>query len=219
MYIERLSTSLPKRLDYGNNEQVISAIAKEAQSEAFLTKLGFTGDDVADKKHHGGLERAVCFYPHEHYSYWEEQFNLSLPKAAFGENITVSGLLEREVYLGNIYRVGDAMIQITQARTPCRTIVQHTGIADFLVHIIRTGFTGYLAKVLHEGTVYADSTIELLEEPPIKMSVLRCNEIYYHERENLSDVNQLLQIESLAEEWRDMLNKRKQQITNKVARD
>lgn len=81
---------------------------------------GFSGDEQADRKHHGGVEKAVCVYPVEHYEYWHEHLpELALPHGAFGENLTTSGLLESGVSVGDVYELGEAIVQVSQPRQPC----------------------------------------------------------------------------------------------------
>ena len=101
------------------------------------------------------------------------------PFFAFGENLTVTNMLEADVCIGDIYKIGDAVIQITQGRIPCSTIDRYTEANTLLKRLIETGYTGFLARVLEEGTICADSTIELVEKHPARISVLYCNEVYF----------------------------------------
>ncbi|MBJ8032143.1 MOSC domain-containing protein, partial [Bacillus cereus group sp. N21] len=77
------------------------------------------GDGQADLVHHGGVDKAVCVYSGEHYSYWEETLNQDLEYGAFGENITVSGMREEDVCIGDTFELGEAIVQVTQPRQPC----------------------------------------------------------------------------------------------------
>ncbi|WP_204556869.1 MOSC domain-containing protein [Bacillus ectoiniformans] len=194
-------------MTYGE-KQVHTAICKDIIEEAFLTKDGFRGDDVADKKHHGGPDRAVCVYPYEHYQLWEKEFHTVLPPAAFGENLTVAGMLEQDVCIGDIYRLGDAVIQVTQGRVPCSTITKRIPIPELLKRLVDTGFTGYLCRVLEEGVVRKDSSIELIERHPMKVSIQFTNEVKYHQKTDKEAIRKILNVKELADEWRDSLEKR-----------
>jgi len=206
--IHALSTGLPKEMKKdGMKRSIITGIKKDRVEEVFLTKDGFKGDDVADKRNHGGPDRAVCFYPLEHYKKWEEELGRVLPNAAFGENLTVTNMLEENVYIGNIYKVGTALVQITQGRIPCSTIDQYTEADTLLKRTIETGFTGYLARVLEEGTITSQSTIELVEEHPEKMSILTCNQVYFA-NEDWKAMEEIASIEPLAADWKRRLAKR-----------
>lgn len=186
---------------------MITGICKQPIENAFLSYNGFNKDDVADKKHHGGPDRAVCLYPAEHYPLWNREFDCLLPPAAFGENLTVSGLTESEVCIGDIYKVGDALIQVTQGRIPCNTIDQRLGY-PMMKHMIETGFTGYLCRVVQEGNVRADSKISLHEKNVHGVTVLEANTTYFHNPKDIEGLRRVLAIEPLAQDWKNKFGKR-----------
>ncbi len=138
-------------MKYGDGLEINTGIRKETVEEAFLTREGFRGDSVANLRFHGGPDRAVCVYPYEHYSRWAEEFERPLPASAFGENLTVSNMLEADVHIGDTFQLGEAVIQITQSRIPCSTITKRTNHPLLLKRMVETGFTGYLCRVLVEG--------------------------------------------------------------------
>lgn len=202
------ATGKPKTLKLNGGKDMVSGIAKEKTAKAFLTWDGFAGDGVADTRHHGGQDRAVCIYPHEHYAYWEREFGVALPASAFGENLTVTGMAERDVHIGDVYRVGEALIQITQSRIPCSTISRRLGIPEILPRIIETGFTGYLCKVIEEGTVTQDSDISCVSVHPARVTILESNDVYFRKYTNRPVVERVLSVEELAGKWREGLEKR-----------
>ncbi|MHA6261086.1 MOSC domain-containing protein [Sporosarcina sp. CAU 1771] len=207
------SIGLPKKMDYANGKEIESAICKDTVEEAFLTKQGFQGDGVADIRFHGGPDRAVCVYSQEHYSLWNKEFETTLPHSAFGENLTVTNMNEHQVHIGDTFRLGDALIQITQGRIPCSTITKRTQIPLLLARIIETGYTGYLCRVLEEGTVRRDSKITLINPHPSRVSVSYANQIYFHNRTDSEGINKVLSVQELASDWRDRLEKRLNQLT------
>ncbi len=200
--IRTFSTGLPKTMQYAQNKEVETGICKNSVEEAFLSKTGFNGDGVADLLHHGGPDRAVCVYPFEHYARWNEELKTTLPPSTFGENLTVTSMLEESVHIGDIYRLGDATIQITQGRVPCSTITQRTGLPILLKRMVQTGFSGYLCRVLEEGTVRNDSSLTLVNPHPDKVSVLFCNQVRLHNSQSIDDIRKILAVEELADEWR-----------------
>ena len=117
--LKNFSIGLPPKMKYGLDKEIDTGICKQTTEEAFLTKEGFRGDGVADLRYHGGTDRAVCVYPDEHYSLWEKEFNHTFSSSTFGENLTVTNMLEKDVYIGDIFRIGEAVIQKTQGRIPC----------------------------------------------------------------------------------------------------
>lgn len=212
--IHTLAVGLPKELDYGNGQSMITAIDKREVHGVYLATQGFEGDDVADKKHHGGPDRAVCLYPAEHYVQWEKELGKTLPTAAFGENLTVTNMLEADVCIGDIYKIGDAVIQITQGRIPCSTIDRYTEANILLKRLIETGYTGFLARVINEGNISAKSKIELVERHPARLSVLHCNKVYYQNDDALA-MKRIQAVDALAEDWKRKLEKRIQLLQSR----
>jgi MOSC domain-containing protein YiiM len=211
--LKNFSTGLPKKMKYGDDKEIDTGICKQTIEEAFLTKEGFQGDGVADLRYHGGPDRAVCVYPYEHYSLWEKEFKNTLPSSTFGENLTVTNMLEKDVYIGDIFRLGDAVIQITQGRIPCSTITKRTNNPSILKRMVQTGFTGYLCRVLEEGSVRKDSKITLLESHPKQVSILYGNEIYFHKQKDVEGIKRVLGVQELAYEWRKLLVNRLDKLT------
>lgn len=205
-----LAVGLPSKMLYGENNEMITAICKEGIEETYLTKEGFKGDGVAHEQFHGGPDRAVCIYPFEHYSLWEKEFQVKLPLAAFGENLTVTNMLEKDVCIGDIYQIGNAIIQVTQSRRPCNTINNRTNV-DFK-RFIETGYTGYFCRVLKEGIVRKDSNIGLIEQQSNRVSILYSNEIYYHKHSDVSGMKKILAAPGLAEALRIRLNDRLEKL-------
>lgn len=190
-----------------NDQLEQSAIGKSKVAEAFLSKFGFALDGVANTKAHGGPDRAVCLYPYEHYTLWEKEFGKRLSLPAFGENITTIGMTEKEMYIGDVVQIGDAVIEVTQGRVPCSTISKHNGIPPLLNRVFETCLTGYFFRVIKEGTIYANAEIKLMDRVQENYSILRGNQILFHEQENLEAIEEMLQLKAISDEWRNRFNK------------
>ena len=206
--INYFAIGLPEKMKYGEDKEMLTGIRKKEVQEAFLSKDGFQGDGVANTKNHGGADRAVCMYPYEHYAFWEKYFGQALPPAAFGENLTVTNMLEEDVYLGDIFRIGDAVVQVTQGRVPCNTIDRRLDMTPLLKGMVKTGYTGYLCRVLEEGMVRSDSKISLVEAHPNQVSVFFANHLYFHQPKNREGHEKVLEVQELAKKWRDPLTER-----------
>ena len=211
--IKHLAVGTPVTMAYGKGKEMQTAIHKAEVDRVFLSKDGFENDEVADKKNHGGPDRAVCIYPYEHYALWEKEFNQSLPAAAFGENLTVTNMLEKDVHIGDIFQIGDAAVQVTQGRVPCHTIDRRFGMTPIMKAMVKSGFTGYLCKVLEEGEVRADSAISLIQSHPKQISVLYANEVNFHRPKDIEGIQKVLEVEELTGEWREFLTKRLSKLT------
>lgn len=136
-----------------------SAIAKQAVDRPLMLGLdGLAGDRVADPVHHGGPDKAVHLYPVEHYAFWRERYPdvavLERP-GAFGENFSCAGLTEERLCLGDVFRVGDALVECSHARQPCWKLNHRLGKPDIITTVVKTGRSGSYFRVLETGQVRA----------------------------------------------------------------
>lgn len=173
-----------------------------------MGKLGLAGDEQADLVHHGGPDKAVHAYSYDRFAYWEQELGIAINPSAFGENLTVEGLTEADVQIGDIYRVGEALVQVCQPRVPCNKVNLKFGRTDVLPRIIETGYSGYYLRVLEEGTVQAGDAFTLVERNPAAPSVLFCNQVRYHQPENREAMLRLVETPAFAEAWIAGIRKR-----------
>lgn len=182
---------------------------EEVEEQAWLGKTGFTGDEVADKKNHGGPEKAVFAYPIKHYTYWKKDLeNPMIDVGAMGENLAVLEMDEFSVCIGDIYQFGDAVIQVSQPRQPCWKPARRFRVKDFALRIQNSGRTGWYFRVLEEGHVISRIDIELLERPYPQWTIAACNEVMHLYKGDLRLTQQLASCALLAENWKRTLNKR-----------
>src|SRR5580704_2807736 len=129
-----------------------------------LKKLNFAGDGQADLSAHGGIDKAVYCYPIEHYDFWRREIGRgSLPMGQFGENVTTEGLLESELRIGDILRMGTAAVQVSEPRIPCYKLVMRMDAgSDFSVRFLAANRTGFYCRVLEEGVVGRSDAIALV---------------------------------------------------------
>ena len=160
---------------------------------------GFEGDGQADRVNHGGPDKAVCVYPIEHYVYWEEQLGKKLEYSAFGENITVSGLLENEVCIGDVYEIGSCLLQVSQPRFPCFKLSQKHGPADMPAKVLSTGYSGFYFRVLREGAVAAGDAVVKVGSGEGAFTVRRVLRAMEVGRKDKSDLKELTVLSSLTE--------------------
>jgi MOSC domain-containing protein YiiM len=146
-----------------------SSIGKQpVEGRLWLTKTGLRGDEQADLTAHGGLEKAVHHFAADRYAYWRDQMPDVAAKfrpGGFGENISSSGLTEDDLCIGDIIRLGGAIVQITQGRQPCWKLSLHIGREDMAMRFQKSGWTGWYYRVLQEGFVEAGDPVELEERP------------------------------------------------------
>ncbi|HTP86320.1 MAG TPA: MOSC domain-containing protein [Bryobacteraceae bacterium] len=137
-----------------------------------LRRHNLAGDRQADLTVHGGPYKAVYLYPLEHYRYWAEQLaDAELPHGTFGENLTTSGLLEEAVRIGDRFRIGSAVLQVTQPRMPCYKLNVRFDRADMVKRFWKSGFSGIYFSVVEEGELGAGDAIEQVGSGPEDISV------------------------------------------------
>lgn len=208
--IVSLNTGKPAPLMYKNKE-VASAIKKLPVTDTiFLSYINFDGDEQADLVNHGGRDKAVCVYPYEHYPYWEGELKTRLEMGAFGENLTTKGLLETEACIGDIYRLGEAVVQISQPRQPCYKLAARYGAQDMPLRVQDTGYTGFYFRVLREGKVSWADRLILEQCHPLGVTISFANRIKYIDKENQEAIHTILAVEELSDSWRASLAKRLQ---------
>lgn len=122
------------------------------------------GDTVADLRVHGGWSKAVYAYPAEHYAFWREELpGHDLPWGTFGENLTIEGLREEGVVIGERFHIGTAELEVTEPRLPCFKLAIKIGRPDIIKRFLRSGRTGFYLAIVHEGEVGAGDEIERLD--------------------------------------------------------
>jgi len=193
---------------------------KQPAAEAVrLNRLGFEGDGVADPVHHGGMDKAVLCYAAQHYPLWRQEFQQmeaiaehfpveQFGEGAFGENLTVSGLSEEKVCLGDVYQVGTAKIQVSQPRQPCWKLGRRWRLKQLTALAVSTGRMGWYVRVIEEGDISAGQAMTLLERTLEDWPIARLNELFYRDRSNLEDAQQMADCDVLADAWRDEFRKR-----------
>lgn len=189
-----------------------SAIAKlQVEGELTLTERGLAGDKQAEKVIHGGPDRALCHYPREHYAYWmqvlPEQSGLFYAPA-FGENLSTEGLTERNVFIGDIFRWGETLIQVTQPRSPCFKLNYHFQVANMAEIMQASGRVGWLYRVIAGGKVNASEPLELASRNS-DVSVFDAAAIAWHMPFDDDQYRRLMSAAGLSVSWMRTMQKRR----------
>ncbi|HEH9404688.1 TPA: MOSC domain-containing protein [Aeromonas bestiarum] len=190
---------------------LVSAIDKHvAGNPLWCSFSGLEGDEQSDQCHHGGPDRALHYYPADHYPWWhnwQAALGLAAPRtpwqpAAFGENLSGLGLTEVEACIGDVYRLGEALIQISQPRSPCFKLNQRFGYGRMSQVMQLNGRCGWLLRVLEEGTVAPQETMELVDRPYPALTVKRTADILFNQLRDEADLLLLLENPALSPNWR-----------------
>ena len=194
-----------------------SAIDKQAVEIEFRIGVeGLEGDEQADRRNHGGPDRALNHYPADHYPYWQRAFpdaRIAFEPGAFGENLTTRGWTEDQACIGDTFRLGGAVIQIAQPRFPCWKLSQHTGVDDMAREVIATGRSGWLYRVLEPGVARPGDELVPLDAHPARVSIAELWEIQNTHRPELAALERVAGLEPLAEAWRRRFRSRLQWLS------
>jgi len=171
-----------------------------------LGVLGLAGDEQANRRVHGGPDKAVCVYSIHHAPWWRE--TLGVPEwgaGAVGENFTVTGQTETSVCLGDIYEVGSALVQVSQPRSPCRTLARRWERTDLPKRVVQSGRSGWYLRVLREGRVETGMALMLVERPFPDWTIARVNDVSYGLVPGIGedDLRALAEVPVLAAAWHD----------------
>jgi MOSC domain-containing protein YiiM len=200
------------RLLVDGPERVYSAIAKQRVrpgTTLWLSTGNLAGDAQADLSVHGGPDKAVYAYPSEHLGRWSEELGKPLGDAAFGENLSTRGVVETDVGIGDVWRWGDALLQVSQPRWPCFKLAVHRGRRDVQQRMRSSGRTGWYLRVLQPGEVVAGAPIEIVHPDPAGLTVADAH-LAMRDR-HLADrarTEALAAHDALAAQWRDPLRER-----------
>jgi len=185
-----------------------SAIAKTPVTEPVrIGWTGFAGDAVADPIHHGGWDKAIHLYPQDHYGWWRERLGshpLLTQPGAFGENIASSGLVETDLCIGDRFRLGTALVEVSHGRQPCWKLDHRFGARDIMATIVRTGKCGIYFRVIEEGEAQASAVMEMVDRVAPEWTVDRVFRLLIgggHKKDPAA-VRELAGMKLLAEAWR-----------------
>ncbi|MCG3087150.1 MOSC domain-containing protein [Sporosarcina cyprini] len=206
--IRSLNVGKPIELPFGNKRVTTGIQKKPISKPVFLTTVNFIGDGQGDLVHHGGIDKAVCAYPAEHYPYWEEQLGRPLPYGAFGENLTLEGLTEKDVCIGDSFQIGESIVQVSQPRQPCYKLGLLYERKDMPLLVQNSGFTGFYFRVLQEGMVSPSDELIPLHSQEKAISVAEANRIMHHDKSDLDAVQHILKVNELSGNWRKTFERR-----------
>lgn len=205
-----LNVGLPRSLAHGEGHVESGIFKSSVQRSLSLGEMGLEGDGQADLEHHGGPDKAVCVYAVEHLPYWGERLGLGLEPGAFGENFSVEGLVETEVRIGDVYRIGTATAQVSQPRIPCFKLSARHGEKELALWVKETGYTGFYLRCLEPGEVRAGDGIFLVKRPEHGPTVAEANRIMHGDKKDAAGTERLRATPELSDEWKRMLKSRMQ---------
>jgi MOSC domain-containing protein YiiM len=182
-----ISTNIakPTKIIWNGKEVTTGIYKKPTKDPVYLAKNNVKKDEISDRVNHGGVYKACYIFSSEQYPYWKGLYpNLEWTWGMFGENLTVADFDERKVYLGDIYKVGKALVQVTQSREPCYKLGYKFGNQGIIKQFIDHGFGGTYLSVLEEGFVANNDQFTLVHRPDNSITVAELFHLVFAKEKN-----------------------------------
>jgi MOSC domain-containing protein YiiM len=193
----------------GGSKKHKSGIFKTPVSEPiFLDYLGFEGDGVGDLKIHGGRDKAICAYCVEHLPFWSKKLQREISPGSFGENLSLLGMPETDINIGDIFDIGSAQVQVSQPRQPCHKLNKVFNDQTMACSVKKSGFSGYYFRVLKTGVVESHSLLKKTQKGSNEFSIEKANALLRKGGSNIPDMEELISIQALSDEWQKLIQKR-----------
>jgi MOSC domain-containing protein YiiM len=205
-----LNIALPEKINLngGSKKHLTAFFKKRVDGKIFLDELGFHGDGVGDSRIHGGKDLAICAYFVDHFPYWQAELDKEMNPGSFGENLSLSGITEKQINIGDIFRLGEAEIEVSQPRQPCHKLNKVFDLQEMACKVQKTGYTGCYFRVKKTGWVEPNSVFKRIQEGLEKISVEMVNVLMFKEKKNPDLLKKVVSLQELSEEWRKKFRKR-----------
>ena len=203
MKVISVNVGLPREVMW-KGKTVTTGIFKEpVRGPVALDALNFAGDRQADLRVHGGPDKAVYVYPVEHYDFWRNELpGVELPFGSFGENLTVEGLLENEINIGDRFRIGTAELVVRQPRLPCYKLAVRFQRDDIIKRFLDSRRTGFYFAVTREGELGAGDRIEILSRDQNGVTVPDIVRLYLDGDKDPDGLARAASVEALPDNWK-----------------
>lgn len=171
--IKQLFRGTPAPLHH--RPEVMSAIDRHEVDHLVVYQDHIEGDEVANKVHHGGIHRVLHHYPAEHLTYWATVYPYTeFTPGSMGENLSATGLTEKNVCIGDVFEIGELLCLVTEPRKPCGTICEQYAIKGLARKVQNESRTGWFYRILKPGTIRPGDKIKLKERPHPELTVDAC---------------------------------------------
>lgn len=195
-----ISTNIAKSqfVTINGKQQQTGIYKKPTNQPIYLDKEEVKGDEISNRQVHGGEFKACYLFSADNYPYWKNLYpQFTWDYGMLGENLTVEGLDETQLHVGDIYKLGSAIIQVTQPREPCTTFAAKMGSADIMQQFIAHGRPGTYVRVLKQGNVNVGDSIELVEKATNSVSIAAFFKLLFERNKNQEHLKLLVDNESI----------------------
>ncbi len=209
MKLLSVNVSLPREVLHERETVSTGIFKRPVAGRVMLRTSNLDGDGQADLENHGGIHRAAYAYSIENYYHWRRELGRDeFAFGQFGENFTVERMVEDNIHIGDVFRVGDALVEVSQPRPPCFKLGIKMGMAGFPKQFLASGRIGFYLRVLEEGEVGAGDAFERVESDLERMTVREMSRLLFFEPKNLEGAKRALRVRALSPGWRDSFEER-----------
>jgi MOSC domain-containing protein YiiM len=209
MKLLSVNVSPPAEVVHGGKTVTTGIFKEPVDGRVMFRTLNLDGDGQADLIGHGGIHKAAYAYSVENYDYWKRELGRTdFTFGQFGENFTVEGMLEDGIHVGDVFRVGGALVEVTQPRVPCFKLGIKMGLPRFVKMFLASCRVGFYLRVLEEGEVGAGDGFERVRTDPERMTVREICRLLYFDRGNLEGARRALRVRALSPGWRQSFEER-----------
>jgi MOSC domain-containing protein YiiM len=212
MKLISVNAGLPRQVAWNGGSVTTGIFKQPSPGPIRVGRLNLVGDKQADLSVHGGPYKAVYGYPAEHYVYWRSELGEGLPWGIFGENLTTEGLHEKDVWIGDRYRVGTAELIVTQPRVPCYKLGIRFGRPEMVKRFLNSRRSGFYFAVAEEGELKVGDSIELVAREANSLTVADINNLYAFEKNDREMVQRAVQLKALPDTWRSYFREQLQRM-------
>jgi MOSC domain-containing protein YiiM len=198
-----VNVSQPRVIGERGGEPVRSGIAKApVAGRIAVGASGVAGDGQADLVNHGGADKAVYAFDRADAAYWEQRLGRALGPGAFGENLTIEGFASAEVRVGDRFRIGTALVEVSQPRVPCYKLGIHMGDDRFPVEFARAHRVGFYLRVIEEGAIAAGDAVERTVAAVTPLTIADLMSALLTARNDAARLESVAALPGLSDAWR-----------------
>ena len=209
MKVLSINISEPKKITFNGKELITSIYKMPIDKEVEVGQLGIEGDRQADLQVHGGYDKAVYAYSHSHYSHWSEIMKKSYEEFGLvGENLTIDNFDERDVFIGDEYKIGTTLLQISQPRIPCYKIGIKMNSREFPKLFSQSGLLGSYMRVIEVGKMKIGDSVELSRHDDDSMSIFEISQLLFVDIKNIEGMKKAIDLKYLSEEIKERFRER-----------
>ncbi|MDH3242634.1 MAG: MOSC domain-containing protein [Alphaproteobacteria bacterium] len=203
MRLVSVNVAMPREVTYRNRTYPTSIYKEPVAGRVRVGRLNIEGDRQGNPKTHGGPDMAVYVYSHDHYPHWEADLGTGpLAPGAFGENLTVTGMADDQVCIGDVYAVGSARFQVTEPRTPCHKLAMKFDDPGLPRRFFQAGRLGFYFRVLDEGEIGAGDEVVREARDAAGITIAEVARLWADKGAGPGDLERVLAVPALSASWR-----------------